>query len=193
MCPAGCVNTETQRTDDFQGSADGSEYSGWCGFPSSSSLLVFLCSSHLRVGQNMRPQEALLEPQDFTLRICTPPGVVLTCPPPGRTLGPKAMNFPALHSPSLFRLFLLSPPSLLCPLSRSVVSDSFRTPWTVARQAPLSMGFSRQEDWNGLTFPPPGDLPNPGIEPSSPALAGGFFITEPPGNHKPSLSALPYI
>ena len=114
-------------------------------------------------------------------------------PPPGSTLGPKAMNFPALHSPSLFRLFLLSPPSLLCPLSRSVVSDSFRTPWTVARQAPLSKGFSRQEDWSGLTFPPPGDLPNPGIEPSSPALAGRFFITEPPGNPKPSLSALPYI
>ena len=104
-------------------------------------------------------------------------------PPPGSTLGPKAMNFPALHSPSLFRLFLLSPPSLLCPLSRSVVSDSFRTPWTVARQAPLSKGFSRQEDWSGLTFPPPGDLPNPGIKPmspASPALAGEFFTTEPP-------------
>ena len=43
-------------------------------------------------------------------------------------------------------------------------------PWTVARQAPLSMAFSRQEHWSGLPFPPPGDLPDPGIEPESPAL-----------------------
>ena len=46
----------------------------------------------------------------------------------------------------------------------------FATPWTVAYQAPLSMGFSRQEYWSGLPFPSPGDLPNPGIEPGSPAL-----------------------
>ena len=54
------------------------------------------------------------------------------------------------------------------------------TLWTVAHQAPLSMGFSRQEYWSGLPWPPPGDLPNPGIEPTtliSPALAGGFFTT----------------
>ena len=51
----------------------------------------------------------------------------------------------------------------------------FATPGTVARQAPLSMGFSRQEYWSGLPFPPPEDLPDPGIEPASPALAGGFF------------------
>ena len=55
----------------------------------------------------------------------------------------------------------------------------FVTPWTVARQAPLSVGFPRQEYWSGLPFPSPGDLPDPGIEPSSPALAGRFFITEP--------------
>ena len=58
------------------------------------------------------------------------------------------------------------------------------TPWTVARQAPLSMGFSRQEYWSGLPFPSPGDLPDPGIKPTSPALAGGFFIVEPPGKRK---------
>ena len=46
----------------------------------------------------------------------------------------------------------------------------FATPWTVAHQAPLSMGFSRQEYWSGLPFPSPGDLPHPGIEPESPAL-----------------------
>ena len=57
----------------------------------------------------------------------------------------------------------------------------FATPWTVAHQAPLSMGFPRQEYWSGLPFPPPGDLLDPGIEPKSPALAGGFFTTEPPG------------
>ena len=51
----------------------------------------------------------------------------------------------------------------------------FVTPWTAARQAPLSMGFSRQEYSSGLPFPPPGDLPDPGIEPQSPALAGSFF------------------
>ena len=65
-------------------------------------------------------------------------------------------------------------------LSHSVVSDS-QTPWTVVHQAPLSLEFSRQEDWSGLPFPPPGDLPDPGTEPSPPALAGGFFTTEPPG------------
>ena len=69
-------------------------------------------------------------------------------------------------------------------LSLSVSSD-FPTSWTVARQAPLSMGFSRQEYWRGLPFPPPGNLPNPGIESESPAslaLAGRFFTTEQPGN-----------
>ena len=54
------------------------------------------------------------------------------------------------------------------------------TPWTVACQAPLSMGFSRQEYWGGLLFPPPEDLRDPGIEPESPALAGRFFTTAPP-------------
>ena len=53
------------------------------------------------------------------------------------------------------------------------------TPWTVAHQAPLSMGFSRQEYRNGLPFPSPGNPPDPGIKPVSPALAGGFFTTEP--------------
>ena len=57
----------------------------------------------------------------------------------------------------------------------------FVTPWTVAHQAPLSMGFSQQEYWSGLSFPPPRDLPNPGIQLTPPALAGKFFTTEPPG------------
>ena len=62
----------------------------------------------------------------------------------------------------------------------------FATPWTVAHQVPLSIGFPRQEYWSGLPFPPPGHLPAPGIKPASPALAGGFFTTEPP--RKPSRS-----
>ena len=61
------------------------------------------------------------------------------------------------------------------------MSDTFATPWTVVHQAPLSIGFPRQESWSGLPFPSPGDLPIPGTEPKSPALAGGFFTTEPPG------------
>ena len=60
------------------------------------------------------------------------------------------------------------------------MSDSFATPWTVACQVPLFMRFPRQEHWSGFPFPPPGDLSDPGIEPASPALAGGFFTTEPP-------------
>ena len=64
---------------------------------------------------------------------------------------------------------------LSCVLSRVQL---FVTPWTIARQAPLSVGSSRQEYWSGLPCPPPGDLPNPGIEPASPTspvLTGGFF------------------
>ena len=55
------------------------------------------------------------------------------------------------------------------------------SPWTAARQAPLSMGFSRQEYWSGLPFPSPGDLPNPGIEPGSPTLQADILPSEPPG------------
>ena len=61
----------------------------------------------------------------------------------------------------------------------------FATLWTVAHQVPLSMECSMQEYWNGLPFPSPGDLPDPGIEPmtpASPALAGRFFTPEFPGN-----------
>ena len=54
-------------------------------------------------------------------------------------------------------------------------------PWTVACWAPLSMGFSRQEYWSGLPFPPPGDLPDPGIKPGSPVLQADSLSTKPPG------------
>ena len=55
----------------------------------------------------------------------------------------------------------------------------FATPWTVAYQASLSMGFSRQENWSGLLFPSSGDLPNPGIEPRSPTLEADALTSEP--------------
>ena len=79
-----------------------------------------------------------------------------------------------LQSRNMFTSLLL--------FGRSVVSDSFVTPWSVAHQAPLSMGFPRQEYCSGLPFPPPGDLLDPEIKPSSlrsPALADGFFTFVP--------------
>ena len=57
----------------------------------------------------------------------------------------------------------------------------FATPWTVAHQAPPSVGFSKQEYWSGLLFPAPGDLPDPGIEPGSPALQADALLSESPG------------
>ena len=62
------------------------------------------------------------------------------------------------------------------------------TPWTAAYQAPLSMGFSRQEYWSGLLFPSPGDLPDPGIEPGFPTLEADTLTSEPPG--KPNLHSI---
>ena len=87
-----------------------------------------------------------------------------------------------LCAPSFFWLhcaacgvFVLRPYAL----SRFSHVQLFATPWTVAHQAPLSMGFSRQEHWSGLPFPLPGDLP--GIKPASPTLQADSLPTEPPG------------
>ena len=66
----------------------------------------------------------------------------------------------------------------MCVLSRIQL---FVTPWAVAHQAFLSMGFPRQEYWSRLPFPPPGDLSDPGTEPAGPSLAGGFLASELPG------------
>ena len=69
---------------------------------------------------------------------------------------------------------------LLCVGARSVSHvQLFVTPWTVARQAPPSMGFSRQEYWSGLPFPSRGDLPDPGIKPRSPAFQADTLTSEP--------------
>ena len=75
-------------------------------------------------------------------------------------------------------------PGVFCMLSHFSCVRLFATLWTVAHQAPLSMGFSRQEYWWGLPVPSPGNLLNPGIKPVSPVsptVAGGFFTAEPPG------------
>ena len=72
----------------------------------------------------------------------------------------------------------------VCVLSRFRHVQLFAIPWTVAHQAPLSMGSPSQEYCSGMPFPPPGDLPDSGIEPAPPvscALADGFFTSEPPG------------
>ena len=65
----------------------------------------------------------------------------------------------------------------------------FSTLWTVAYQAPPSMGSSRQEYWSGLPFPPPGDLPNPGIKPESPTFQADALTSEPPGKPELKVSA----
>ena len=78
---------------------------------------------------------------------------------------------------------------------RGLVAKSCPTlgiPWTVARQAPLTMGFSRQEYWSGVPFPSPGDLPDPGIKPGSPALQADSFPTELPGKPSEKIKTLPF-
>ena len=82
-------------------------------------------------------------------------------------------------------------------LSHSSLVWFFATPWTIVCQAPLSMGFSRQEYWSGLPFPSPGDLQDLGTEPrslESSALAGGFFTMEPPGKSSiiPTTAQFPF-
>ena len=85
-----------------------------------------------------------------------------------------------LHSTEILDLELdVLPERNVC--KERVVSDTV-TPWTVAHQAALSMGFSREEYWSGLPFPPPVGLPDPGIKLTPPVLAGGFFTTVPPGS-----------
>ena len=77
-----------------------------------------------------------------------------------------------------FFIYVLVKTHITCVLSHFSHARLFVTPWTVAHQAPLPMGFSKQEYWSGLPCPPAGDLPNPGIESASlmsPALAGDDF------------------
>ena len=80
-------------------------------------------------------------------------------------------HFTAVHCP----LSAQAAPKWVSMPVCSAVSDYFIIPWTAAHQAPLFLGFPREEHWSGLPFPPSGDLPDPGIEPASPASTGGFF------------------
>ena len=72
-------------------------------------------------------------------------------------------------------------------ISHLIMSNSFATPWTVAHHAPLSMEFSRPAYWSRQPLPSPEDLPDPGIEPGSPTLAGGFLLSEPQGSPNQTL------
>ena len=90
------------------------------------------------------------------------------------------MSRPTPSTPPLLSSHFLLFSVHACVLSSFSHVQLFESPWTVAHQASLSMGCSRQEYWSGLPCPPPGELPNPRIKPSSltlPALAGGFFTT----------------
>ena len=110
---------------------------------------------------NLSQHQGLLKADDF----CCPVLLHLQCP--------------------IFCEFILPWPAEYAQLLSHVWL--FATPWTVANQAPLSMGFSRQEYWSGLPFPSPGDLPDPGIKPRSPALWADALLSEPPGANSQTL------
>ena len=81
-------------------------------------------------------------------------------------------------------------------LSMCMLRHDWAIPWTVAHQTPLSMGYFSEEYWSGLPFPPPGDLPNPGIKPAcpgSPALAGGFLTISIPNFLKDQIPSIKYL
>ena len=114
----------------------------------------------------------------------------LPCPSSGDLPDPEIEpSSPALQADSLLSELPEKPKMALVMLERKKVKVKslshvrlFVTPWTVAHQAPPSMEFSRQEYQSELPFPSPGDLPDPGIEPRSPALRADTLLSEPPGN-----------
>ena len=133
-------------------------------------------------------------------------GSVSFCGPPGGEPCPQLPRLPAHHPPALQAPFGANGPFSMAGLhtgtrergsaaelgSRLVPRVPGRLAsladvqlcailWTIASQAPLSMGFPKQEYWRGLPLPSPGNLPNPGFEPGSLASADGFFTAEPPG------------
>ena len=95
--------------------------------------------------------------------------------------GARQRVSPALSSAPLHHFSAMGPLAKFVVIVVESLSRLFVTSWTVTRQAPTSVGFPRQEYWSGLPFPSPGDLPDPRIKPMTPALAGRFFTTEPPG------------
>ena len=104
--------------------------------------------------------------------------------PPGWVLSGHSTEAESRSGNSSWWKTLLPPKKVFCcHLVASVVSDC-ATLWAVARQAPLSVGFSRQEYWSGLPWLPPGDLPNPGTKPRSPTWQAASLPSEPPGKPK---------
>ena len=114
---------------------------------------------------------------------CSPQTLVVVCGLSCSVAGKNLVPWPRIKPEysALQGRFLTTVPQgspytwILCVLSSFSRVQLFVTLWTVARQAPLSVGFSRQESWSGLPCPPPGDLPDPGIEPGSPALGVWSF------------------
>ena len=135
-----------------------------------------LLVSHLDV------EEATTEAEQLS-PVCTAGDRGAAVPALGAGSGVLATNYqpPASQGGPLRKAVIRS----LC-VCACIVAQPCPTLWTVARQVPLSLGFSRQEYWSGLPSPPPGNLPDPGIDPTSPgspalALAGRFFTTVPAG------------
>ena len=120
---------------------------------------------------SFRCKNALFINGEITLNLQNP----ASKPLPGSLLGPLLPRHSRLILPLISEAFM-------CVLSRSAASESLQ--WTATRQAPLSMGFSRQEYWSGLPCPSPGNLPNPGIELRSPTLPVDSLPSEPPGKPK---------
>ena len=90
------------------------------------------------------------------------------------------VSFAKLLEPPVHCMFISSSWTKCAEVKSLSHVQLFATPWTAASQAPLSMGFSRQQYWSGLPFPSPGDLPDSGIEPRSPALQAGALPSKPP-------------
>ena len=105
--------------------------------------------------------------------------------PAPRDLPDPGMEPGSFSSPVLAgRFFTTVPPERKKKVKSHSCVRLFATPWTAAHQAPLSMEFSRQEYWNGLPSPSPGDRPHPGVEPRSPALQADVLPSEPPGKSR---------
>ena len=131
--------------------------------------------AQLSLGQSCHRQEVLhlcTQGHFGCVRLCDP----VDCGPPGFSVREGVLQARILER---IGQYWLPYPSVQCFVAQACLTLCH--PWTAALQAPLSMGFSRQEYWSGLPCPPPGDLPNLGIEPRSPALQADSLPSEPVG------------
>ena len=119
--------------------------------------------------------------------VCSAPSVIRDWGGPAENMGPLAWRVLSTDHKGWTTVEALYLTFCCCGSALYCCVQLFASPWAVALQAPLSMGFPRQEYWSGLPFPSPGDIPSPGMESTSPELAGGFFTTEPPGKLMPYL------